>query len=541
MARTRRAHLHPVEKPKRRSIGLSTLIVMGATLASTLLGFGREVVSAAYYGTQWEMDTFLAAATIPTIIFGLFNGALVSALVPAFSEYLALKREDDAWRLASTVINGLFIILSVGALLGWLLAPYYVPLIAHGFPGPQLAVAVRMTRFLIPTIVATSLAGVVAALLNSYGRFGAAALQGVAINLVTIVTVVLLNRKVGIYALVFGTMFGLYAQLFIQLPALIGMGRYRFILDLRHPGLRRIWTLLGPVVVGSAAGQVAMFFDRFFASTLSPGYMAGMNYALKLVGFPQQIFAAAIATVIFPLLASHFATENRAGVRRTVVMGLRIVTFITVPALCGLVVLRRPIIEALFQRGAFQTSATDLCASLLPYAALGLIALAANVVLSRCCFACNEAKATVLISVATVVLNIVFSVWWLPTLGARGLLLANSVSQSLQAVALFVLVWRFLNGFDWKTLLRSAAGTALASLAMVAALLWIESWIVQPAPSLSSRLSYLVGQLAIGVLVYVAVARLLGLEELSMAMNFIVEKFRTQQLSPPENRSVPIA
>src|SRR5579875_1440750 len=307
MARTRRAHLHPVEKPKRRSIGLSTLIVMGATLASTLLGFGREVVSAAYYGTQWEMDTFLAAATIPTIIFGLFNGALVSALVPAFSEYLALKREDDAWRLASTVINGLFIILSAGALLGWLLAPYYVPLIAHGFPGPQLAVAVRMTRFLIPTIVA----------------------------------VVLLNRKVGIYALVFGTMFGLYAQLFIQLPALIGMGRYRFILDLRHPGLRRIWTLLGPVVVGSAAGQVAMFFDRFFASTLSPGYMAGMNYALKLVGFPQQIFAAAIATVIFPLLASHFATENRAGVRRTVVMGLRIVTFITVPALCGLVVLRR--------------------------------------------------------------------------------------------------------------------------------------------------------------------------------------------------------
>src|SRR5579875_1110670 len=320
-------------------------------------------------------------------------------------------------------------------------------------------------------------------------------------------------------------MFGLYAQLFIQLPALIGMGRYRFILDLHHPGLRRIWTLLGPVVVGSAAGQVAMFFDRFFASTLSPGYMAGMNYALKLVGVPQQIFAAA----------------NRAGVRRTVVMGLRIVTFITVPALCGLVVLRRPIIEALFQRGAFQTSATDLCASLLPYAALGLIALAANVVLSRCCFACNEAKATFLISVATVVLNIVFSVWWLPTLGARGLLLANSVSQSLQAVALFVLVWRFLNGFDWKTLLRSAAGTALASLAMVAALLWIESWIVQPAPSLSSRLSYLVGQLAIGVLVYVAVARLLGLEELSMAMNFIVEKFRTQQLSPPENRSVPIA
>jgi putative peptidoglycan lipid II flippase len=541
MERTNRAHLRSVETRPRRSLGLSTLIVMAATLASTLLGFGREVVNAAYYGTQWEMDTFLAAATVPTIIFGIFYGALVSALVPAFSEYLALDREEEAWRLASTVINGLFILLTVGAVVGWLLAPYYVPLIAHGFPAPQMTVAVRMTRYLIPSIIATSLAGVVAALLNSYHRFGAASLQGVAINVVTIGTVVALNYRLGIYALVFGTLFGLVAQLVIQLPGLIGMGRYRLILDLHHPGLRRIWMVLGPIVVGSAAGQVAMFFDRFFASTLSPGYMAGMNYAVKLVGFPQQIFAAAIATVIFPLLASHFATENRAGIRGTVVMGLRIVNFITIPALCGLIVLRRPIVETLFQRGAFQTSATDLCASLLPFAAVGLVALAANVVLSRCCFACNEARATVVISVISVVLNVALSIYWLPTLGARGLLLANSVSQSLQSFALFVLVWRFLHGFDWKTLVRSAAGTIAASLAMVAALLWIESWGMHPAPALAFQASYLGGQLIIGALVYVAVAHLIGLEELSMASRYIMEKYRTQQLSPPENRNVPIA
>ncbi len=82
---------------------------MGATFASTLLGFMREVVSARYYGTRWEMDTFLAAATIPTILFGVFNGALVSALVPTFSEYIAHREEDEAWRLASTVLNMLAI------------------------------------------------------------------------------------------------------------------------------------------------------------------------------------------------------------------------------------------------------------------------------------------------------------------------------------------------------------------------------------------------------------------------------------------------
>jgi putative peptidoglycan lipid II flippase len=543
MAPTSRAHLQPVtpRPAPSRSFGAATIIVMAATLASTIFGFGREVVNAAYYGTQWEMDTFLAAATVPTILFGIFNGALVSALVPVFSDYLANGREEEAWRLASTVINVIAIVLTIGVFIGWVLAPYYVPLIAHGFPGPQMHVAIRMTRWLIPTILFTSLAGVAAALLNSYHRFGAAALQGVAINAVTIAIVVWQNHRMGIYALVLGTALGLVAQLLIQLPGLIAMGRYRFVMDIHHPGLQRIWWLLGPIVVGSAAGQVAMFFDRFFASTLSPGYMAGMNYAIKLVGFPQQIFAAAIATVIFPLLASQFASRNRTGVRKTAVLGLRVVNFITIPAVCGLIVLRRPIVETLFQRGAFQSTATDLCSTLLPYCAIGLVALAANIVLTRCCFACNEARWTVGISVATVVLNVLLSLWWLQPLGARGLLLANSVSQSAQAVALFALVWHLLHGFDWKLLLRSAFGTVVSATAMVTALLWIESWGMTPGAAFASQLSYLLGQLAIGALVYVAVARLIGMDELNMAIDFIVEKYRSQLISPPDNRNVPIA
>jgi putative peptidoglycan lipid II flippase len=107
---------------------------MGATFASTLLGFLREVVSARYYGTRWEMDTFLAAATIPTILFGVFNGALVSALVPTFSEYIAHREEDEAWRLASTVLNMLAIAVTLCAVVGYFTARWYVPLIAHGFP-----------------------------------------------------------------------------------------------------------------------------------------------------------------------------------------------------------------------------------------------------------------------------------------------------------------------------------------------------------------------------------------------------------------------
>jgi putative peptidoglycan lipid II flippase len=523
------------------TIARSTLVVMGATLGSTLLGFAREVVNARYYGTRWEMDTFLAAATIPTIIFGLFNGALVSALVPVFSEYIATERSDEAWRLANTVLNGLLIILCVGAVLGWFLAPFYVPLIAHGFPGPQMGVAIRMTRWLMPSVVATSLAGVLAAILNAHHRFGGAALQGIAINVVTIAIVVWLDARLGIYALVLGTTLGLCAQLLVQLPSFARLGHYRVTLDLHHPGLQRIWATLGPIVVGSAAGQIALFFDRFFASTLTPGYIAAINYANKLVGFPQQIFAAAIATVIFPLLASHFARDNRLALRRGVTMGLRIVVFITVPAACGLIVLGYPIVQTLFERGSFTPQATANCAALLPYAAIGLVPMAANVILTRVCFACAEIRWPVCISCFTVLLNVVLSVVWLQSLGAAGLLLANAVSQGVQMALLAVVAWQLLRGLDWRALTRAVTATVVCSIAMVCALEWIGSLGAPPARTFSQRASFLVGELAIGAAVFLAVARLVRAEELDLTVGALCRKLTSRLPSAPENRGAPIA
>ena len=514
---------------------------MAATLASTILGFMREVVNAKYYGTQWEMDTFLAAATIPTILFGVFNGALVSALVPTFTEYITHGREDDAWDLANTIINSLAIVLTLGAIVGWFAAPVYVPIIAHGFPGPQMGVAIHMTRCLMPSIVAVSLSGVLAAMLNAYHRFRATAMTGIAINLVTIGGVMLWNNHYGIFALVYGTLWGLLAQVVVQLPSFLSIRKYRFTINLHHPGLRTMWTLLGPIVIGSAAGQLALFFDRFFASTLQPGYIAGINYVTKLVNFPQQIFAAAIATVIFPLLAAQFARENTRGVAQSAVTGLRLVNFITVPSVCALIVLAHPMVQTLFERGTFGPQATDLTAGLLPYAAVGLVALAANVVLTRCCFACKETAIPVAISVITVLLNVILSMLWLPTLQAKGLLLANSVSQMVQAVLLLALIAKIVRGIDWGELLLSTYKVMISSVAMFAALHWVAALGVHTEATLPSRAWYLFGQIAIGAAVFLAVARAVGVTEVDLAWRTIIAKFEKHILAPPENRDAPIA
>ena len=185
---------------------------MGATLASTILGFVREVVYARFYGTSWELDAFLAASVVPVILFGVFNGALVTALVPLFSDYINTEREDEAWNLASTVIVAIVVVLGVCAAAGAWLAPWYVPKIARFSPA-HAHTAVVMTRWLMPTIVATSLTGVVGSLLNAYHRFGAAALQGFVANLCIIAFVWFAQPHYGAYALVFGALAGAFVSL----------------------------------------------------------------------------------------------------------------------------------------------------------------------------------------------------------------------------------------------------------------------------------------------------------------------------------------
>jgi putative peptidoglycan lipid II flippase len=421
-------------------------------------------------------------------------------------------------------------VLSVAAALGAWLAPVYVPWIAQ-FDGPRLAHAIQMTQELMPTIVATSLAGIVAALLNAYHRFTWTALQGVAANLLTIVFVIATFGRWGIGALVLGTLAGTYAQLLVQLPAFARLRKFRLQFDPRHPGLRRLWAVLAPIALGSAAGQAALFFDRYFASGLSVGSIAGMNYAVKLVGLPQQIFVTAIATVIFPVFAAQFASKNRPAMRRSIALGLKMVIFLTLPSAVGLCMLAQPIVQTLFERGAFTPDATALCSSLLPFAAFGLVALAANVVLTRYLFASGNVRTTIAIAIATVALNVVLSIVWLPSLGARGLLLANAVSQTVQTIVLAVIAWRLLNGFDVRGILLSFGKVAACSGAMAIALAVVQIYSSPPAPTLAARATILVEHLLFGAALFLALARIVDSEELHLAIDLLLRR-KTRELIP---------
>ncbi len=467
----------------KRSVTSSTVAVMLATLLSMVLGFAREVVNARYFGERWELDAFLVAAILPTLVFGVFNGALVSALVPIFSGYFVAGKDEEAWRFSSTVINALVILLSALAVIAWIAAPLLVRVVAKGFPAPEAGVATVMTRILMPTIIATSIAGVLQALLNAQRSYRAASLQGAALNVCTIVAVLALYRSYGIYALVFGTAVGLFAQLLIQIPNYLARCKYRFALDLHHPGLRSLAVILGPIIVGSAVGQVNLLFDKYFASTLQPGNIAAMQYATKVVGFPQQLFAVAIATVIFPILSAQYATNELASLRATAFNGLRMTALITIPAAFGLIALARPIISVLFERGEFTPGDVVRTAGAMQFYAVGLLGIAASIVLTRCFFAMHDSKTPVLIASVVMVLNVVLSALSVGRFGINGLAASNSFASLVDAAVLVLLFTRRVGIAHEAPDRGSFATTFLASAAMAAAASGVSTalWRV-PAP-----------------------------------------------------------
>lgn len=450
----------------------------------------------------------------------------MSALVPLFTRWFAGADRAQAWRLANTILNVLALVLCCLAVVGWFLAPFYVPAIARGFTHDQAAIAVEMTRAIIPGVVTTSLAGAVSALLNAQGRFSSSALQGVAINIVTIATVLIFAPHFGIGALVLGTLIGLVAQLAVQLPALAALGGYRPIIALDHPGVRELLLVLGPIVLGSLGGQAGIFLDRYFASGLPVGAMSGMNYAIKLVSFPQTVFMTALATVLFPLLASEFARANRNAVRKALESSLQLVNVIAIPASAGLIVIAGPLVRVLFERGAFDQNATALTASLVPYAAAGLLAIAVNIVLSRCTIACNVVWPTVVISLSSVVLNVALAITFLPSLGARGLLLASSLSQVAQAMALAFVVRRLLGSIGWRGVGWQSLRVVIASAVMMGILLYVEHFAAPPGATLGQEFIFVAVALGLGSAVFIVTARALGVREVDRVAELLRRKLR---------------
>jgi putative peptidoglycan lipid II flippase len=467
------------EEGRKAQLARAATVVMAAFVLSRVLGLGREVFIGIQFGTSRELDAYLAAFRIPDLIFQLIaGGALGSAFIPTFTGYLVEGRDGEAWRLASSVVNLVLVILTGCAFLAAVFAPWLVGhVVAPGFTAEQQMLTVRLMRLMLLSPIVFGVSGVAMGILNSYQHFLLPALAPAVYNLCIIGGAAFLAPSLGAFGLAWGVVIGSILHLAIQTPQLIRKGfAYRPLIDLSHPGVREVGRLMLPRVLGLATVQINFLVNTFLASGLAGGSLAALNYAWMLMLLPQGVFAMSIATAAFPTFSDLAARGKRQELRLTVSDTLRLILYLAIPSSVALILLRQPLTSLLLERGSFDPSSTAMVAWALQFYALGLVAHSTLEIVTRAFYSLHDTRTPVLIGAVAMAVNIILSLILIGPLLHGGLALANSLATIGETIVLLMLLRPKLGGLRGGPVLRSVVKTGAASLVMGLGLAAFVRW-----------------------------------------------------------------
>ena len=497
-----------------------------ATMVSRVLGLAREQVMAAYFGAGLQTDAFNVAFRVPNLLRDLFaEGALSAAFVPTFTETDHRAGRAGAWALGAQVMNALAVTLSLLTVVGWLITPWLVPLLAPGFdkiPG-KLELTITLSRMMLPFLLFVALAAAAMGMLNAVRRFTVPALAPVFLNVGMIAVGVLLipvftaAGQPPILAMAVGVLVGGFLQFAVQVPTLWSMGfRPAWPPRLTHPGVRRIGALMLPATIGLAATQLNLFVNTILASMLIEGSVSWLSYAFRLMQLPIGVFGVALATVSLPLVSRHAVTGDLVALRETLAGAIRLVFALTLPATFGLWALSEPIVRLLYQRGRFSAADTDRTAMALAAYCVGLCAYAAVKVLVPAFYALGDTKTPVRASFLSVAVNLAGNLLLMGPLGHVGLALSTSLTMLFNFGQLSWAMRRRLGRFAGRALASTALKTGLASAAMAVV---VRVGVLALAPwwrgSFAAAAGVVAGGLVVGLGVTWGMYRLLKVAELT--------------------------
>ena len=513
----------------RPSLALATAIVAAGFLGSRLLGVGRSVAIANGFGTSPELSAYWVAFRLPDLIFQLLAGAtLGSAFIPTFARLFTKQGEEAAWRLASSVLNLVFLATIVFALLGFLLAPLLVPAMAPGLgedTGQQAelrSLAVDLTRLMMLSPVLFAVSGMFMGILNARHHFLFPALAPMVYNLSIIIGALVSDD---VHVLAVAVVIGAGLHLVVQAPALAITGmRYWPVAQWRDAAVREVGRLMAPRVLGLAAFQFNLLITTFFASRVSDEAISGVNYAWLIVMTPLGLFGMAISTAVFPRMAEQ-AADNARELRRTLERSLRLILFLTLPAAVALMILAHPLVAFLFQHGAFTKSSTEVTQAALLFYAIGLTGHAAIEILSRGFYSLSDTRTPVAFALVSLVTNLILSAIFVGPFGVKGLALSVSLATLLEAALLFLALRSRLEGLDVAAIGLSLGRTALATALMAGAIGLYLLLLYQAGrfdfSSMVDAFLALAGSALIGGAVFAVTARALRSEEAGLLLRQI--------------------
>lgn len=508
--------------------------VMFAFIISNLVGVVRGIVITDAFGTSAQLDSYNAANRIVELLFNLVaGGALGSAFIPTFTGFLTNDDRRGAWRLASGVINLVLLALIIISIVAWILAPQIVSdglfLLVPGSDPVQEALTVELLRIMLPSVIIFGLSGLVMGILNAHQVFLIPSIAPAMYSLGMIFGTWLLPEDWGVRRLALGVVAGALMHLLIQIPSLLRTREraYHFYLGLREKAVIQVFKLMGPRLLGVAVVQLNFIVNTIIALGQPEGSVSAITLAFSLMLMPQMAVAQSAAIASLPTFSAQVALNKFDEMRSSLAATLRAVLMLAIPASVGLILLRYPLVQVLYQRGAFTARSTDLVAWALLWYAAGLVGHTLVEILSRAFYALHDTRTPVIVGVGAMGLNIGFSLlfaMWFERIGWMphgGLALANSLSTALESILLIFLMRKRLKGLEGRKIFKGVAisllGTGLMAGVLVGWLALFEN---------GSIVGRLMGGLVFGLGVYVGVMWLFKTPELQGMVRTLVNKLK---------------
>lgn len=502
-----------------------------ATFISRILGFARDMIFAFYFGATGISDTFFQAFKIPNLLRELLaEGSMSSAFIPVLTEYREKHGENESVRLVKITFTFILIIVGLICLLGIIFSPAIVTVIAPGFlSSPEkFSLTVLLTRIMFPFLLFVSLAALAMGALNTKKVFFIPALAPAMLNITLILSIVWFESRTRqpIVAAAIGILVGGFVQFAFQLPSFFRNG-YSLGLDtsFRHPGLRKMFLLLLPATLALSVGQINIIVSSILASFLPQGSITYLFYSMRLVQFPVGIFGVAMGVAVLPTLSEHAVRKDFDKLREDFSFALRLLFFIAVPCMAGLIALREPIVNLLFQRGQFDRAATQGTAEALLYYSIGIWSIVGVRVITAAFYSMQDTKTPVRIAIVGLASNLLLSLALMGPLRHSGLALANSLASAINFFLLSFFLRKKLYRIDARKILRSFSQVAFSSLFMGAvgwSLLRGELWSHSGSTMLKS--AYLCGTMVLCVMIYIISSVFMKNEEVQYVREIILRK-----------------
>ncbi|NLM21683.1 MAG: murein biosynthesis integral membrane protein MurJ [Peptococcaceae bacterium] len=504
--------------------------LMAANLLSRILGFVRESLMAGLFGKTGATDAYNTAFILPDLLYWLLVGGVLSAaFIPVLSEYIAKGKEDEGWKVVSSVTNSIFLFLCVLVILAMILTPKFIALQVPGFSPENKELAIYLTRILLLQPVVLALSGITMGILNSYKIFWPSAVGTVLYNASVIFFGALFansGNARSISGFAFGVVIGAALNFLVQVPALRRVGiRYYPLIDFKHPGVKRIMALSLPIIIMYTLNQFQVIVNSNLGSALVPGSLTAIWYSYRLFQLPVGIFALAIGVAVFPTLSEQAALNKMKDFLETISGAIRLIIYITIPISIGMIVLRVPLVRVLFEHGEFGPADTMATAIPLFYFCIGITAQAIIQILPRAFYALQNTWIPVILGVIAMAASIVWMFVLVGPLAHGGLALAVTLGAVIQMFLLFWVLRAKLGRIDGRRLSGTFIKTLLASSIMgTLVMLWTKLITPWFGVGKLGSIGVLVSGSLIGLTIFIFITKKFKMREYTMALEMLGKK-----------------